>query len=77
MCNRSVTGVKGVSWCRRDLKWKVRVCTGEAEKYLGRFEDLNEAVAHRLAAEQVLEWEGCDCSSSAYQHMQKYLKGLL
>ena len=71
------TGIKGVTWCRRDLKWKVRVYTGEGETHLGRFEDLNEAVAHRLAAEQCLDWPDCDSSSSAYQYMQRYLNGEL
>jgi len=31
-----------------------------------------EAVAHRLAGEQALEWEGCDSSSDAYKYIQAY-----
>lgn len=36
--------------------------------------DFIEAVSYRLAAEQCLEWEGCDSSSSAYLFMQDYIK---
>jgi len=38
-------------------------------KYLGRFSDFIEAVAHRLAAEQCLNWGNCDCASSSYRFM--------
>ena len=48
---------------------------GESTLYYGTFLDLTEAVAHRLAAEQSMNWAGCESSSSAYLYMQKYLKG--
>lgn len=73
------SGVKGVSWFERDSKWRPRIqLPGGTEKTrtLGYHEDFTEAVAHRLAAEQCLEWEGCDCNSPAYQYMQNYLQEL-
>ena len=40
---------------------------------LGVFTDFIEAVAHRLAAEQYLDWPNCNSTTPAYLHMQKYL----
>lgn len=72
----SKTGVTGVGWCNRQQEWSVNICPGKSEKrFLAYCEDFTEAVAHRLAAEQCLDWAGCDSSSSAYQYMQRYLKG--
>lgn len=42
--------------------------------YLSIFDDFTEAVAHRLAAEQCLDWDGCDSTSPAYLYMKEYLK---
>ena len=35
----------------------------------------DDAVCARLAAEQCLNWEGCDSNSSAYQFVKKYILG--
>ena len=64
------SGVRGVCWEPRYGKWAVRIKTRYKDAdYLGRYEEYTEAVAHRLAAEQCLNWEGCDSNSSAYQYM--------
>ena len=66
---RNKTGVRGVSWIEKKGKWQVSIKAANKFRDLGRYEALTEAVAHRLAAEQCLNWEGCDSSSSAYQYM--------
>ena len=45
-------------------------------KNLGGYKNFDEAVCHRLAAEQCLVWDGCDNSSTAYQYVQKMLSGM-
>ena len=40
-----------------------------AQKHLGICEDFIEAVAHRLAGEQAINWSGCDSTSPAYLFM--------
>lgn len=62
----NTSSVKGVCLFRRTSKWAVTI----ADKHLGYFSDFTEAVAHRLAAEQCLGWEGCDSTSSALIHMR-------
>lgn len=73
--NRSTntSGVKGVHWSSGRRKWKVQISVSGSLVYLGIYQDFTEAVAHRLAAEQSLDWSGCDSSSPAFQYMQKYL----
>ena len=68
---RNKSGVKGVCWETRYGKWKSAINVDHKEKFLGRFEDFTEADAHRLAAEQCLDWAGCDSNSSAYQYMKR------
>ncbi len=79
----NTSGVKGIT--RRKAPnariWISQIQSGSGRErklhYLGVFDDFTEAVAHRLAAEDCLDWAGCDSSSPAYQYMQKYLKGAL
>ena len=74
----NITGIKGVGLDKKRNKFTVGITTavlGLKRYYtLGRFSDFTEAVAHRLAAEQALDWAGCDSNSTAYQYMQNYLK---
>ena len=72
---RNISGVKGVCFIKARNKWCADIMDGGKEIFLCLHEDFTEAVAHRLAAEQCLDWAGCDSSSSAYQYMQKYLQG--
>ena len=65
------SGVKGISWCIMYGKWLSKITAANKHKHIGRHTDLTEAVAHRLAAEQCLDWEGCDNNSSAYQYMKR------
>ena len=47
----NTTGVTGVCWYSRDKTWDVRINTDGVLKYLGRFEDFDDAVRVRKAAE--------------------------
>ena len=73
----NTSGVKGVSWHNRISKWGVQIVVAERQRHLGYFPDFTEAVAHRLAHEQALNWEGCDSCSPAFQYMQDYIKGIV
>lgn len=74
----SVSGVKGVTWFSRDSEWRARIRSRllSVDAHLGKSTDFIEVVAHRLAAEQCLDWSGCNSSSSAYDTMQNYLQSL-
>lgn len=69
------SGVKGVSWNKCGRKWRTQIVVGK-ERNLGLHGDFTEAVAHRLAAEECLDWAGCDSNSSAFLYMQNYLKDI-
>ena len=73
--NRSTntSGVKGISFDKATQKWRARITLNAKRYHFGFFPDFTEAVAHRLAAEQCLDWSTCDSSSPAYQHMQKHI----
>lgn len=76
MRNRSIqsnntSGVAGVSWCSRNKKWVSQIRINSKQKNLGRYEDFDEAVCLRLAAEQCLDWSGCDSNSTAYQYVKE------
>ena len=73
---RNTSGVKGVSQFRKNGDWSPGIRVAGKQYSLGSYPDFTEAVAHRLAAEQSLNWAGCDSNSSAYQYMQRYLQGL-
>jgi len=70
----STSKVTGVGWHVRAGRWCASIKVPKRQLHLGSFRDFIEAVAHRLAAEQCLNWEGCHNSTSAYLHMQKYLE---
>ena len=68
--NRS--GVKGVwshpSWGN---VWRVGIKVNRKNHRIGSHRCFDEAVLHRLAAEQCLNWSGCDSSSPAYMYAVK------
>lgn len=67
------SGITGVCWAKKVGKWKSYVRLNNKLKNLGDFFDFDEAVCHRLAAEQCVNWSGCDDNSPAYQYVQKML----
>lgn len=69
------SGVSGVSWAARKESWTAQIMIHYKTTYIKRSKDLTEAVAHRLAAEQALGWDGCDSTSSAFLYMKAYVNG--
>lgn len=69
----NISGVKGVSWYKNYKKWKVCLMVSNKSKHLGYHENFDEAVCHRLAGEQCLNWGSCDSDSPAYRYVQKML----
>ena len=71
----NISGVKGVCWSKSRQKWHVQIGVSRKVINLGYYTNFLEAVCHRLAAEQYLDWEGCDSSSPAYQYVKKHITG--
>lgn len=72
----NLSGVKGV--IKRDgvkgSKWVASISFDRKPRHLGTHDSLIEAVAHRLAAEQCLNWNGCNSSSPAFKYMKNFIK---
>jgi hypothetical protein len=66
------SGIKGVYWIKERGKWGAALTISAVNRQLGRWRDLEEAVAHRLAAEQCLGWEGCDSSTPAFKFIENW-----
>lgn len=49
--SNNVSGYKGVSWCKRDSRWRVYIQTKGKNKALGSFINKNDAIIVRLMAE--------------------------
>lgn len=67
------SGVKGVCWYKSRNKWYAQIIINQKLIFLGYYKSFDEAVCYRLAAEQSVNWSGCDSSSPAYQYVQKML----
>lgn len=65
------SGVKGVTWSNLENQWCSRIQSNGKSYFLGWFSDFTEAVCHRYAAEQMLDWLDCDTSSSAYLYLKE------
>jgi hypothetical protein len=70
--NSTSSGVKGISWDKSRQKWLAHIRVNNISKNLGYHADFTEAVAHRLAAEQCLNWGSCDLRSPAHQFIKDY-----
>ena len=66
------TGVKGVFTNERwgDV-WRAQIVLNGKQVNLGNHRCFDEAVLTRLAAEQCLDWDGCDSYSPAYRYAVK------
>ena len=62
----NTSGVKGITFV--DNCWRACIRVMNILTNLGSFDDFDEAVLTRLAAEQCLGWAGCDSSSPAYKY---------
>jgi hypothetical protein len=67
------SGITGVCWYKRDSVWKSQINLDGKAVHLGYSQDLVEAVALRLAAEQAEGWPECHSGSPAYRFIMRYL----
>jgi len=70
----NTSGVKGVIYNKLRGKWVAQIDINRKTKYIGTADDFLEAVCLRLAAEQSLDWAGCDSSSPAYKYVMENIK---
>ncbi|MDH4318517.1 MAG: HNH endonuclease [Desulfobulbaceae bacterium] len=70
---KSSSGVKGVSWSKRERGWRAQIMIAGRTISLGYHEDLLEACCHRLAAEQAEGWDECDSESPALLFVKEKL----
>lgn len=71
----NISGVKGVNWNKSNSKWIVQMSINSKKKFFGYHYDFDEAVCHRLAAEQCINWTGCDSCSPAYKYVTENIQG--
>jgi len=69
----NTSGVKGVYYHNARKKHVACIRVSRKLIYLGSFNDFDEAVCARLAAEQAENWAGCDSHSPAYLHVKNML----
>lgn len=67
----NTSGVKGVSFDKSNRKWMVSISLNGRGLVVGRFTTFIEAVCHRYAAEQCINWEACEDNSSAKRELLK------
>jgi hypothetical protein len=65
------SGVKGVSFDKKNKKWKAHISVSGKQYTLVRSDDFTEAVCFRLAAEQAFGWPECDKLSTAFLYLKK------
>lgn len=67
----NTSGVKGVSWDKKNQRWSASIRVNYKNIFLGRHLDFCEAACFRLAAEQSLGWAGCDSFSPAFKYVKE------
>lgn len=70
----NTSGVKGVNWHSGNKIWIARIAVNGKDYYIKGSKDFDEAVAHRLAAEQCLGDYWCDSNSDASRYIESMLK---
>lgn len=69
----NISNVVGVSFISKKFVWYANIMINKKTYSLGYHNDYYEAVCHRLAAEQCLNWHKCDSNSTAYKCIKNYL----
>lgn len=69
----NTSGVTGVFWDKSKRKWGAKIVVSQKLVSVSTNCSFEEAVFHRLAAEQCLEWEGCNSTSGAFLYVSKLL----
>ena len=72
----NTSGVKGVSWVTRVKVYDPKIKLNGRTIHLGTTPDFDEAVCYRLAAEQSLNWAGCDDHSPAFKYVKEKIQGV-
>lgn len=72
----NTSGIRGVTWNKSSQKWQVGMKMFGKSYHLGCFGDFVEAVAHRVAQEQLCGWSDCNSSSPAFRYMRDYVTGI-
>lgn len=67
----NTSGVKGISWWKSKEKWRVRMYIHKKDNFIKYCVDFDEAVLHRLAAEQCVGSISCNSSSPAYKYAKE------
>jgi len=67
------SGMKGVVLLGNRTTWQAQIKLLGTYKYLGCSKCIVEAACLRLAAEQCLDWHGCDTSSEAARFVANYV----
>ena len=85
MCNRKYckirsdnkTGVKGIvkKAYKKSFGYLAMIYFNGRQHYLGSFPDIDEAICHRLAAEQCMNWHEQKLDSTAYKYVKKNIQG--
>lgn len=69
----STSGITGVSPSKQYKRWEVYIKVNYKRFNLGFFKDFDEAVCHRLAAEQCLDWSTCRAETPAAAYVKRML----
>jgi len=71
----NISGIKGVSLDKGKDKWTAIITLNYRNYNLGSYTNFDEAVCHRLAGEQCLNWAGCDSCSPAFKYVKENIQG--
>lgn len=64
--SNNTSGVKGIWFNKLRGKWVAEIKVDYKKRSLGHYLDFDDAVCARLAAEQCLDWSGCETTSPAF-----------
>ena len=67
----SKSGIKGVYWAIANKKWVAQITLNRKCYSLGYYVSKEDAICARLAAEQCVDWAGCDSNSPAYKYVKE------
>ena len=71
LSKNNCTGIKGVSWHKKDTSWAVSIHFKNNRIYIGSFKNFINAVKARYYAEQKFGYTVCDNKSSASAYLNK------
>lgn len=75
MLSNNTSGVKGVSFNKKNKNWKSQIKIDQRTIHLGSFENFDDAVSKRWEAEKFHKFPNCNTCSSSYSYLKS--KGLI